>query len=74
MEWKDIEGRERECVFISDVFSCYLNVSFRCFCFVASECGAVINEEKTRGSFMVAYMTEDHHDKTTTTRNSLKGL
>ena len=53
MEWKDIEGRERECVFISDVFSCYLNVPFRCFCFVASECGAVINEEKTRGSFMV---------------------
>ena len=62
------------CVIVSDVSSCYLNVSFCCFCFVASERGAVLNEETTRGSFMIAYMTGNHYDKTTTTRNLLKGL
>ena len=61
-------------VIVSDVSCCYLNVSFCCFCFVVSEWGAVINEEKTREPFMMAYMAEDHHNKTTMTKKPLKGM
>ena len=34
-----------------------------CFCFIATEHRAAANEKKTRGSFMLAYMMENHQDK-----------